>query len=169
MKSLLNKLTIEKFDSISDQIVGWANMSQNETDGRTLRQVIALVFEKAIDESAWSEMYAQLCAKIQVNISPEIKDEVLDQKEGKEYRGGYLFRKYLLTWCQGDFEKGWGAKSEEESAKKPDKEAEMLSDEYYEAQKQKRRGLGLVQFVGELFKLQMLQPRIMHTLSLIHI
>ena len=163
VKSLLNKLTIEKFDSISDQIVGWANMSQNETDGRTLRQVIALVFEKAIDESAWSEMYAQLCAKIQVNISPEIKDEVLDQKEGKEYRGGYLFRKYLLTWCQGDFEKGWGAKSEEESAKKPDKEAEMLSDEYYEAQKQKRRGLGLVQFVGELFKLQMLQPRIMHT------
>lgn len=159
VKSLLNKLTVEKFESISDQIVAIANQSANESDGRTLRQVIALVFEKAIDEAAWSEMYAQLCAKIQVNLNPDIKDEVLDEKEGKEYRGGFLFRKYLLTWCQGDFEKGWGAAKE----KKPGNEPELLSDEYYAEQKAKRRGLGLVQFVGELFKLQMLQPRIMHT------
>ena len=161
VKSLLNKLTIEKFDSISEQIVEWANKSRDESDGRTLRQVIALVFEKAIDESAWSEMYAQLCAKIQTNLSPDIHDEVLDQKEQKEYRGGILFRKYLLTWCQSDFEKGWAAKTEDE--RKAEKEYELMSDEYYEAQKAKRRGLGLVQFVGELFKLQMLQPRIMHT------
>ncbi|WFD41033.1 uncharacterized protein MJAP1_004024 [Malassezia japonica] len=160
VKALLNKLTVEKFESISDQIVGWANESKNETDGRTLRQVIAIVFEKAIDEAAWSEMYAQLCAKIQVHLDPEIRDEVLDEKEGKEYRGGFLFRKYLLTWCQGDFEKGWGAAKEE---RKPENEPELLSDEYYAEQKAKRRGLGLVQFVGELFKLQMLQPRIMHT------
>ncbi|WFD44288.1 hypothetical protein MPSI1_002954 [Malassezia psittaci] len=160
VKSLLNKLTVEKFESISDQIVAFANQSANETDGRTLRQVIALVFEKAIDEAAWSEMYAQLCAKIQVNLNPDIRDEVLDEKEGKEYRGGFLFRKYLLTWCQGDFEKGWGAAKDD---KKPEHEPELLSDEYYAEQKAKRRGLGLVQFVGELFKLQMLQPRIMHT------
>ncbi|WFD21042.1 hypothetical protein MCAP1_003297 [Malassezia caprae] len=160
VKSLLNKLTVEKFESISDQIVEYANKSVDETDGRTLRQVIALVFEKAIDESAWSEMYAQLCAKIQMNLSPDIQDQVLDEKEQKEYRGGMLFRKYLLTWCQGDFEKGWGAQKEKE---KSDKGAELLTDEYYAEQKAKRRGLGLVQFVGELFKLQMLQPRIMHT------
>ena len=159
VKSLLNKLTLEKFDSISDKIIEFANESKNETDGRTLRQVIALVFEKAIDESAWSEMYAQLCAKIQMSLSPDIRDEVLDEKEQKEYRGGMLFRKYLLTWCQGDFEKGWAGAKEERS----EKEYELMSDEYYEAQKAKRRGLGLIQFVGELFKLQMLQPRIMHT------
>ena len=158
VKALLNKLTVERFESISDQIVEYANQSVNETDGRTLRQVIALVFEKAIDESAWSEMYAQLCAKIQTNLSPDVRDEVLEAKEQKEYRGGYLFRKYLLTWCQGDFEKGWGSANH-----KSEKEYEQFSDEYYAAQKAKRRGLGLVQFVGELFKLQMLQPRIMHT------
>ncbi|WFD28557.1 hypothetical protein MNAN1_003570 [Malassezia nana] len=161
VKSLLNKLTVEKFESISDQIVEYANKSIDETDGQTLRQVIALVFEKAIDESAWSEMYAQLCAKIQMNLNPNIQDRVLDEKEQKEYRGGMLFRKYLLTWCQGDFEKGWGAQKEEKD--KSDKGAELLTDEYYAEQKAKRRGLGLVQFVGELFKLQMLQPRIMHT------
>jgi translation initiation factor 4G len=32
----------------------------------------------------------------------------------------------------------------------------MLSDEYYIAQKAKRRGLGLIQLIGELYKLDML-------------
>ncbi len=38
----------------------------------------------------------------------------------------------------------------------------MYSEEYYAAQKAKRRGLGLIKFIGELFKLQMLTERIMH-------
>lgn len=38
----------------------------------------------------------------------------------------------------------------------------MLSDEYYVAAAAKRRGLGLVQFIGELYKLSMLTERIMH-------
>ena len=41
-------------------------------------------------------------------------------------------------------------------------EAELLSEEYYAAQKAKRRGLGLVRFIGELYRLQMLTERIMH-------
>ncbi|KAG8793450.1 hypothetical protein FRC17_008449, partial [Serendipita sp. 399] len=51
VKALLNKLTMEKFDSISLQILEWANRSVNENDGRTLIQVIRLVFEKATDEA----------------------------------------------------------------------------------------------------------------------
>ena len=38
----------------------------------------------------------------------------------------------------------------------------MLSDEYYIAAAAKRRGLGLVKFIGELYKLGMLTERIMH-------
>lgn len=64
VKALLNKLTMEKFDSISNQILEWANKSEQETDGFTLRQVIALIFEKATDEAQWSEMYARLCRKV---------------------------------------------------------------------------------------------------------
>ncbi|KAI1796807.1 hypothetical protein LXA43DRAFT_837295, partial [Ganoderma leucocontextum] len=63
VRSLLNKLTMERFDSISDQIIAWANRSEKEKDGRTLIQVIRLVFEKATDEATWSEMYARLCRK----------------------------------------------------------------------------------------------------------
>ena len=38
----------------------------------------------------------------------------------------------------------------------------LYSDEYYAAQKAKRQGLGLIKFIGELFKLQMFTERIMH-------
>ncbi|KAN0062692.1 hypothetical protein ACQY0O_004887 [Thecaphora frezii] len=194
VKALLNKLTLEKFDSISNQILEWANRSVNENDGRTLRQVIQLIFEKATDEAAWSEMYARLCRKIMEELSPEVKDESLRTADGKAVVGGSLFRKYLLNRCQEDFERGWAqrdtavaaakskeaedkakkesndkaaeeAREAEKRGEKPDaapKEAELLSEEYYEAQKAKRRGLGLVKFIGELFKLSMLTERIMH-------
>ena len=51
VRSLLNKLTMEKFESISNQIITWANQSDHEEDGRTLIQVISLAFEKATDEA----------------------------------------------------------------------------------------------------------------------
>lgn len=178
VKGLLNKLTMEKFDSISDQIIAWANKSEAEKDGRTLIQVIRLVFEKATDEATWSEMYARLCRKMMEQISPKVQDDGIRNNEGKPITGGHLFRKYLLNRCQEDFERGWVAKenaqaaaaakaSEDEAAKaaaeaSKDGESALYSDEYYIAQKAKRQGLGLIKFIGELFKLQMLTERIMH-------
>jgi translation initiation factor 4G len=38
----------------------------------------------------------------------------------------------------------------------------LYSDEYYAAQKAKRQGLGLIKFIGELFKLQMITERTIH-------
>lgn len=43
-----------------------------------------------------------------------------------------------------------------------DGEAVLYSEEYYAVQKVKQQGLGLVKFIGELFKLQMLMEHIMH-------
>ncbi|KAI0079837.1 hypothetical protein K474DRAFT_1658664 [Panus rudis PR-1116 ss-1] len=178
VKALLNKLTMERFDSISDQIIEWANKSEKEKDGRTLIQVIKLVFEKATDEATWSEMYARLCRKMMEQISSKVQDDGIRNAEGKPIAGGQLFRKYLLNRCQEDFERGWAAKdataaaaatkaSEDQAAKAaaekdPSGESALYSDEYYAAQKAKRQGLGLVKFIGELFKLQMLTERIMH-------
>lgn len=194
VKALLNKLTLEKFDSISDQILAWADKSVDEVDGRILRQVIALIFEKATDEANWSEMYARLCRKLMEKVSPNVKDETVKLPDGTAVSGGTLFRKYLLNRCQEDYESGWkqkevaaaaaagkaaddnakkeaneAAKKEEESkegatasSSAAPKEAELLSDEYYAAQKAKRRGLGLVRFIGELYRLSMLTERIMH-------
>jgi translation initiation factor 4G len=86
-------------------------------------------------------------------------------------RGGHLFRKYLLNRCQEDFERGWFVKeataasvaakaSDNQTTKTLD--AGFNIDEYYAAQKAKRQGLGLITFIGELFKVRMLTERIMH-------
>ncbi|KAK0454515.1 ARM repeat-containing protein [Armillaria borealis] len=180
VKGLLNKLTMKRFDSISDKIIAWANKSKKEKDGRTLIQVIRLVFEKATDEAIWSEMYARLCQKMMEQISPKVQDHGIKNSEGKPIAGGQLFRKYLLNRCQEDFERGWVAKEataaaaaskaiEDQAAKsaaekKGDGEEgiALYSEEYYAAQKARRQGLGLIKFIGELFKMQMLTERIMH-------
>ena len=91
VKGLLNKLTMEKFASISDQIIAWANKSEKEKDGRTLIQVIRLVFEKATDEATWSEMYARLCRKMMEQISTNVQDDGIRNTEGKPITGGQLF------------------------------------------------------------------------------
>ncbi|KAG5649360.1 hypothetical protein H0H81_004316 [Sphagnurus paluster] len=107
VKALLDKLTMENFDSISEQIISWVNTSRGEKDGRTFIQVIKLVYEKATDEGTWAEMYARLCRKMMERISPKLWDDDIKNSKGKPIVGGQLFRKYLLNRCQEDFECGW--------------------------------------------------------------
>ncbi|KAJ4305049.1 hypothetical protein N0V90_000579 [Kalmusia sp. IMI 367209] len=161
VKAALNKMTPEKFDKISDQILEIAGQSKNEDDGRTLRQVIQLTFEKACDEQHWSSMYAKFCQKMLMTMSTDIRDENVKDKHGQPVVGGALFRKYLLNRCQEEFEKGWEVNLPTKPEGEPSKEV-MLSDEYYIAAAAKRKGLGLIQFIGELYKLNMLTLRIMH-------
>jgi translation initiation factor 4G len=172
VKAALNKMTPENFDKISDQILVIAGQSVHETDGRTLRQVIQLTFEKATDESHWASMYAKFCKRMLDTMNPDIKDVTIKDKAGNLVSGGALFRKYLLNRCQEEFERGWKSSAQEKKddedevanstdTKKPG-EVKLLSDEYYTTMKSKRQGLGLVQFIGELYKLSMLTERIMH-------
>ena len=175
---LLNRLTMERFESISNQIIAWANKSESEKDGRTLIQVIKLIFELVTDEKTISAMYARLCRKMMDKISPEVQDDGIRNAEGKPFAGGQLFQKYLLNRCQEDFERRWVAEEttaaaaaskatedrvvKEANEKTKGEESELYSDEYYAAAKAKRRGLGLIRLIGELFKRQMLTERIIH-------
>ncbi|KAF2115996.1 hypothetical protein BDV96DRAFT_646163 [Lophiotrema nucula] len=161
VKAALNKMTPEKFDKIADQILEIAAQSKDESDGRTLRQIIQLTFEKACDEAHWASMYAKFCNRMLSTMSQEIKDENVKDKHGNPVVGGALFRKYLLNRCQEEFERGWEVNLPAKPEGQSD-EAAMLSDEYYIAAAAKRKGLGLIQFIGELYKLGMLTLRIMH-------
>jgi translation initiation factor 4G len=100
-------------------------------------------------------MYARLGRKMMEQISPKVQDDRIKNNEGKLITGGQLFRKYLLNRCQEDFERGWVAKEataaatkamEDEAVKaakekKEDQKEEtaLYSEEYYAAQKAKRR------------------------------
>jgi len=171
VRALLNKLSVEKFDSISDQIIFWANKPENENDGWTLIQVIRLVFEQVTDKANWSEMYARLCQKMMEAISSKVQDDGIKNACGKPIAGGQLFCKHLLSRCQEDFEHGWVARgttaraaiakaSNDQAIKaaneKKGNESKLYFDEYHAAQKAKRQGLGLIKFIGELFKLRMI-------------
>jgi translation initiation factor 4G len=179
VKALLNQLTMERFGSISAQIIVWANKSEKEKDCRTLIQVVKLVFEKATDEATFSKICARLCRKMMEQISSKVQDDSIKNSEGKPFAGGNLFRKYLLNLCQEHVERGWvaeevtaaGATSQatvDKAVKEANEktrggeESELYSDEYHAAVKARRRGLGLIRFIGELFKVQMLTERIMH-------
>ena len=151
---------MKNFDPISDQIIEWANKSEAEKDGRTLIHIIRLIFEQAT-EGAWPEIHARLCRKLMEKISPNVQDDGIRSADGKPITGGQLFRKYLLNCCQEDFERGWTAKVSKDAAE-PSGEVELYSNEYYAARKAKRQGLGLAQFIGELYKLQMLTERVIH-------
>ncbi|KTB12217.1 Eukaryotic initiation factor 4F subunit p150 [Nakaseomyces glabratus] len=155
MKSLLNKLTLEKFEPISTEIIEIANQSQWEKNGETLQIVIEQIFLKACDEPHWSTMYAQLCGKLVKDLNEDIADE---NNEGKS--GPKLVLLYLVARCHTEFSKGWSDKlptNEDDSPMEP----EMMSDEYYQAVAAKRRGLGLVRFIGFLYNLHLLTVKMM--------
>ncbi|KAG6867378.1 hypothetical protein C0993_003552 [Termitomyces sp. T159_Od127] len=121
VKVLLNKLAMDKFDLISDQIVEWANQLEDENDGKMLMQVIVLVFEKATDEATWLEMYMQLCWKMMEKLSPAVRDKSIVLQDSKAIAGGQLVCKYLLHRCLEEFEHGWAVKEATAmaAAKKP--------------------------------------------------
>lgn len=155
MKSLLNKLTLEMFDQISSQILQISDQSKWEKQGETLKIVIEQVFHKACDEPHWSSMYAQLCGKLVKELNPEIGDEANEGKTGPK-----LVLHYLVARCHEEFDKGWTDKLPTKEDGSP-LEPEMMSDEYYKLAGAKRRGLGLVRFIGFLYRLNLLTGKMM--------
>jgi translation initiation factor 4G len=55
----LNKLTVEKFEVLSDQLLDVGIDSVE-----ILTAIIKLVFDKALTEPKFSKMYAELCRKL---------------------------------------------------------------------------------------------------------
>ena len=82
----LNKLTVEKFEIITKEIVTFEIKSPE-----ILKELISLIFDKATDEAHFSSMYAELCARVQ-QITPN-------------FENNFTFRRALLNKCQEEFEK----------------------------------------------------------------
>lgn len=159
VKSALNKLTLEMFEPITEDLLTIAKQSRWEEDAKTIKQVISLTFAKACDEPYWSSVYAQFCAKMLKEIPEEIKDVNTLTKTGEPAAGGDLARRLLLATCQVEYEKGWVDKLPTNPDGTP-LEPEMMSDEYYAMAAAKRRGLGLVKFIGNLYILNMLNDQV---------
>ncbi|XP_044852466.1 eukaryotic translation initiation factor 4 gamma 3 isoform X7 [Mauremys mutica] len=154
VRSILNKLTPQMFNQLMKQVTDLTV----DTEER-LKGVIDLVFEKAIDEPSFSVAYANMCRCL-VTLKVPMAD-----KPGSTVN----FRKLLLNRCQKEFEKD---KADDDVFEKKQKELEAaitpeektrLHEELEEAKdKARRRSIGNIKFIGELFKLKMLTEAIMH-------
>ncbi|KAJ2776889.1 hypothetical protein H4R18_005434 [Coemansia javaensis] len=155
IRALLNKLSPDNFDTVSDKLLACANQTASEADSSTLRVLVALVFAKAADEHAWMEMYGRLCVKLIQQTSDDVVGCAAGQ-DGKPLRGGRLVRACLLRQCQHEFERGWAAEDAATTT------SDLRSDEYCEAAATRRRGLGTAHFIGELFQLDVVSADIIY-------
>ena len=141
VRGILNKITPEKFQPLSDDL-----LSLNLNSKKILLGVIHLIFEKALDEPKYSSMYAQLCRRI--------------SKEGsslEESDSRYTFETLLIRVCQDKF-----VNRSQYSLKIINSTADNDCDEEERRYIAKQKILGNVKFIGELFKLEMLNAATLH-------
>ncbi|KAG5847740.1 hypothetical protein ANANG_G00129420 [Anguilla anguilla] len=154
VRSVLNKLTPQMFQPLMKQV---SELAIDTTE--RLKGVIDLVFEKAISEPNFSVAYANMCRCLTGLKVPTAEKQTVTVN----------FRKLLLNRCQMEFEKDkdndqiFEQKQKEMEAAATEEERQRLKEELEEAREMaRRRSLGNIKFIGELFKLKMLTEAIMH-------
>lgn len=109
VRGILNKLTPEKFDKLSSDLI---MMRLNSPP--ILKGVILLIHDKALEEPKYSSMYAQLCKKLSREI-PAIQQEPSSSKTSFQPQSSSgtaspgpasdnMFCKFLLIRCQEEFD-----------------------------------------------------------------
>ena len=191
-KSILNKLTPQNFEKLLEQV-----LAEGIDEAQTLIGLIGQLFDKALTEPTFAELYAMMCQQLSNRFLAE-NIEFVDPDCDPDAEGGprmINFKRVLLNKCQEEFEKGdsaikaveqeeiddenekkgEGAAKEEEKEEgevpaKPKTPEELELDERRKIQQRedrmrqaRRRMLGNIRFIGELFKKEMLTARIMHT------
>jgi hypothetical protein len=127
-RSILNKLTVEKFESLFEQLTS-CGIQQPHHISMLMREI----FEKATIQHHFIPMYADLCVRLEKD--PTISDVV---KEAGELHN---FRRLLLNQCQIVFEQVLVPTSIETEQADTDEEMQLV---------RKQRALGNMKLIGHL-------------------
>uniref|UniRef100_T2MEM1 Eukaryotic translation initiation factor 4 gamma 1 n=1 Tax=Hydra vulgaris TaxID=6087 RepID=T2MEM1_HYDVU len=155
IRGILNKLTPQKFISLLDK------MKELKIDTKEKLEIaIDLIFEKAVSEPVFSVAYANLCHRLIDCFKQPMTDSSTPN-------GTITFRRILLNKCQKEFDKDSSDEKllEEDKGRTFDTEAESKLWKADLDQREilnRRRMLGNIRFIGELFKLKMISENIMH-------
>ena len=150
-RSILNKLTMTTFDRLSHAL-----SCLEIQDTEQLRGLVSIIFDKALEEGHFCNMYAKLCNDIKDRM-PEFQDEA-DPALGDTRVRKVTFKRCLLNKCQEEFERAdrYDEMNDEET---------VGLDAAAKASKNRRvriRMLGNIKFIGELFAHKILNEKIMH-------
>ena len=154
-RGYLNKITPQKYDVIESKIKELTIDSEDR-----LIKVLNLIFDKAVDEPAFCVQYANLC-----NYLNTLKVPKVNEKGESEIVG---FWRLLLTKCQEQFERDIYADVDVEGKtqvildcddveKRRILEAELEEDK----RRARKKSLGNMKLIGELYRLNMLNVKIM--------
>lgn len=145
-RSILNKLTPDNFQSLAKAVT-----DLNIDTEPKLGEVIDIVFAKALAEPGYCVLYGQMCSHLK-----------------KITAGTANFGNTLLRRCQQQFqadiysglnllERRDKIENEEDTEAKKHLNEELYEDMY----RCRMRSLGLIKFIGELYKIEMLNDKIM--------
>ncbi|KAJ1408120.1 armadillo-type protein, partial [Ochromonadaceae sp. CCMP2298] len=160
--AILNKITPQTFEKLS------ASMLTLKVENiAMLDKLIEIIFEKAVQEQNFTNLYAELCAFL--NASAQHWAFYTDAKNKN------FFRARLVSNCQNEFQistKNESAYGDLEEEKKVLLQNKATMSESDLAQKSaaindkqlvlKRRMLGNIRFVGELYKQKLLTDVVIH-------
>ncbi|KAG9440334.1 hypothetical protein H6P81_020499 [Aristolochia fimbriata] len=145
LKAILNKLTPQNFQKLFEQV-----KAVNIDNAATLTGVISQIFDKALMEPTFCEMYADFC----FHLAGDLPDFNEDNER-------ITFKRVLLNKCQEEFERG--EREQAEANRIEEGEVKQSVEEREEKKVQaRRRMLGNIRLIGELYKKKMLTERIMH-------
>ena len=149
-KSILNKLTMANITKPSSDLC-----ELHITEAEELTDIVSIIFSKAIEDESACQMYAMLC-----NI---IKDKMPEFQEGDPMLVNakikkMSFNRYLLQKCQKEFERA----GHHDKATDAEVAGMNASDQTATLRCVRVRMLGNVKFIGELFRQEILNDKIMH-------
>lgn len=133
--AILNKISWTTLDKLSVQFMEALGLDKKEATLSidVVKQCMTLIVEKAMLEPHFAELYATFSAKIS-NVHK-------------------IFKKSLLALCQEMFEL---------TDKEPELSADLDSAErQFELNKSRKKSIGLMHFIGELYKLGLIRGEIM--------
>lgn len=149
MRSILNKLTMEKFDTLSTKLL---SLDLNMVDITILNR---LIFEKAITQHHFINMYADLCLAISTQV------EKWDDVDGIPAQR--TFRNDLISVVQEYFSTiNVIGLADQQNALKANPESEELLERYF---KHKQKMLGNVRFIGALLMRKIIPPPVINSIT----
>merc|ERR1719483_1295146 len=151
--ALLNKLTLENKSTIHEQFTSHIAQEVKSTDECNV--VVSTIFEKSCAEAKFSNLYADLCHVVQSNLNGvkvnlERETDPESVKENEDMKG--LFRRSIINLCQLNFNRRLSLDPIEGSDEEINRELDNT----------KRKMMGNIKFIGDLFKHKLIHESIVH-------